>query len=258
MTVVGIGANFVFGEFLERSLSSFRWICGASGILITASALFLRRIPSTPPSIKGGGNPLKNLKTVFEYPAFGYVLASWFVFGFANLWSAPLRMVYVAEAERGLGLSPLTVLLIMGVIPNIVRLPMTRLWAHLFDRHDFIFVRILMNGFTAVGLLLFFLTGSIWVILLASIFINVGLAGARIAWTLWVTRFAPPGKSQVFMSVHTFLTGLRGIIGPQLGFLFVGRFPLKTMGFISFGLALAAISMLIPFLGSRLPERSKV
>ena len=39
-------------------------------------------------------------------------------------------------------------------------------------------------------------------------------AGADVAWSLWVTKFAPPERVADYMSVHTFFTGVRGFLAP--------------------------------------------
>ena len=65
-------------------------------------------------------------------------------------------------------------------------------------------------------------------------------------WNLWVTKIAPPGRSQLYMSVHSFFTGLRGIIGPLAGFLFINHFNIQGVGLLSFALILVSIFMLLP------------
>jgi len=75
---------------------------------------------------------------------------------------------------------------------------------------------------------------------------NIGFAGTLLAWNLWVTKIAPPGKSQVYMSVHSLFSGLRGITGPLAGFLFINHFNIRGVGLLSFGLILASILLLLP------------
>jgi hypothetical protein len=139
---VAIGSNSLFGGLLERSLESFRAIYTVAGALIAASSVLIVAIPSHPPRALQDRNPFRNLAAVRENPVFGYMLFVWFLFGFAVLWSNPLRLVYLAEAERGLNLSPFAVLLIMGIIPSVARLLTTWFWAHLFDRIDFVLLRL--------------------------------------------------------------------------------------------------------------------
>ena len=129
-----------------------------------------------------------------KFPVFGYVLISWFLLGFANLWTAPLRVVYLAD--------------------NIV------------------------------------------IIAISSVLSWIGLAGATIISTLWATRFAPVGMSQVFISIHFFLIGVRGIVGPPIGFYVASHLPLRTVGMISFFLGCISLLMLIPIIRKPLGSTS--
>ena len=55
-------------------------------------------------------------------------------------------------------------------------------------------------------------------------------AGGDIAWSLWVTKFAPPGRIADYMSVHTFFTGVRGVAAPLMAFHLINRFSLADLG----------------------------
>jgi hypothetical protein len=48
------------------------------------------------------------------------------------------------------------------------------------------------------------------------------------------------------MSVHTFFTGVRGLVAPMVGFALVARWSMTSMGWVSAGLILAATAMLLP------------
>ena len=43
-------------------------------------------------------------------------------------------------------------------------------------------------------------------------------AGGNVTWALWVTKLADKHAVAEYMSVHTFLTGVRGLIAPSLAF----------------------------------------
>jgi hypothetical protein len=67
-----------------------------------------------------------------------------------------------------------------------------------------------------------------------------------VAWGLWVTKFAPPGRVADYMSVHTFLTGIRGVLAPMTAFQMVQKYPPPTLGWFSAVLIIAATLLLIP------------
>ena len=45
-----------------------------------------------------------------------------------------------------------------------------------------------------------------------AIIFGISNAGGDVAWSLWVTKFAPPNRVADYMSVHTFFTGVRGVM----------------------------------------------
>jgi len=49
-----------------------------------------------------------------------------------------------------------------------------------------------------------------------------------------------------YMSVHTFLTGVRGVLAPAMGFALVSRLPLGLLAGISCAFILAASALLLP------------
>ena len=153
-------------------------------------------------------------------------------------------------------MAPFTVLLINGIIPSLTRLAMTRIWALAFDRFHFIYVRIALSIFITAGIPLFFLTDSVIIIGISSVLIWIGLSGATIISTLWVTRFAPAGMSQVFISIHFFLIGVRGIIGPPIGFYIASHLSIQAVGIISFFLGCISLLMLIPIIRKPLGSRT--
>ena len=61
-----------------------------------------------------------------------------------------------------------------------------------------------------------------------------------------MTKFAPPGHVADYMSVHTFFTGIRGVLAPLTAFQMVQRFSPPTLGWFSAGLIVAATFLLLP------------
>ncbi|MFQ5443250.1 MAG: MFS transporter, partial [Nitrospinales bacterium] len=138
------------------------------------------------------------------------------------------------------------VALITAIIPDAMRLLFIPIWGRLFDRMNFIVLRMTLNTLFGLGIALFFLTTNPIVIGAGSALIGISFAGGSIAWNLWVTKYAPPGKSAAYMSVHTALTGIRGTFGPSIGFWTVKRIGPVNIGLISCALMFLATVMLIP------------
>ena len=66
------------------------------------------------------------------------------------------------------------------------------------------------------------------------------------AWGLWVTKFTTPERVADYMSVHTFFTGVRGVLAPVVAFEIAHAVSLPTLGWFSAGLIVAASAMLLP------------
>ena len=137
-----------------------------------------------------------------------------------------------------------------AVIPNLARLVMNPVWGWLFDRVNFFALRAALNMGFALGILTFFTSDSATGLFLGAIVYGISTAGGDVAWSLWVTKLAPPGRVADYMSVHTFLTGIRGVIAPMAAFQLCQRFSLPTLGFGS--AALIVIPSLIDRKSTRL------
>jgi MFS family permease len=208
----------------------------------------LSRCSTTPISKDGGVHPLRALRFIKEDKLFRTTLICWMLMGFANLMMLPLRVEYLANPQnpRQQAASVGMIALLTGVTPNLARLVLSPLWGHLFDRMNFFALRILLNMGFAIGILAFFTTNSIPGMVAGAIVYGISTAGGDVAWSLWVTKFAPPGRVADYMSVHTFLTGIRGVLAPLVAFYFVTLVSLGVLAAFSAGLILAATALLLP------------
>jgi len=248
MTTVGVSAFFGFGGslILEADIGYFRWLLLILGIAGFVKAWAVYSMPSQPIERSSHKNPFGNLKYLFLDPSFGYVLLTWFIMGFANLWTLPLKVDYVASAKYGIEASAFIVALITTIIPDTFRFLFIPFWAKLFDRMNFIVLRIVLNLTFALGIGLFFISKNLVVIGIGSALIGFSFSGGYIAWSLWVTRYAPPGKTAAYMSVHVFLTGVRGTLGPILGYWTAAKIGTVNIGILSSAMMVFASLMLIP------------
>ena len=233
-------------SLLDQDLNNYQWILIILGIAGFGKAYAIYSMPSQKMEDSDYGHPLGNLKLVFKDRSFGYVLLTWFIMGFANLWVLPLRVDYITSSVYGIEGSALFVATIITIIPDTMRAISLPFLAKLFDEINFIVLRMILNVTFAVGIALFFLTRDPWVIALGSALIGTAFAGGTIAWNLWVTKYAPPGKVAAYMSVHVGLTGVRGTFGPMIGFWVVGHIGPTSIGMVSFALMILATVMLIP------------
>ncbi len=253
--VVRIATAAVFshaaGWLLTSRIEYFPVLLLLFACAYVASAHSLRKIPSRALAASGSTHPFSALRYARHDALFRRTLAAWMFLGFANLMMAPLRVEYLANAKygvtvRGAPLSVGAIALLTGVLPNIARLVMNPLWGWLFDRMNFFVLRVVLNVGFMVGILAFFTTGSLAGLVVGALVYGISVAGGDVAWSLWVTKFAPPERVADYMAVHTFFTGLRGVIAPLVGFQLAAVLQLSTIGWLSVGLIIIASVILIP------------
>jgi MFS family permease len=170
---------------------------------------------------------------------FRQTLISWMILGFANLMLIPLRVDYLANPKYGLNLSTSQVALLIGVIPNLARFFLAPFWGSLFDRVNFFMLRICVNMGFAIGILSFFMSDAFPGLVFGAVLFGISVAGGDVA-------FAPAGRVAEYMAIHSFFTGVRGIIAPFAGFYLAQELSLATLAAISTGLIVLASALLIP------------
>lgn len=250
MVRIAVAAGFskVAGDALNGHLDQFRWLLLFFGAALGLASFCLARCPTHPIPHDGGAHPLRGLRFVREDPLFRRTLICWMLMGFANLMMLPLRVEYLANPRyhQGEVLTIGLIALLTGVIPNVARLCLSPVWGYLFDQMNFFALRITLNLGFALGILTFFTSNSFAGMVAGAIIYGISTAGGDVAWSLWVTKFAPPGRVADYMSAHTFLTGVRGVIAPAAAFYSIAHFSLNTVAVINCGLIVAATALLIP------------
>ena len=83
-------------------------------------------------------------------------------------------------------------------------------------------------------------------LVLGAVVYGVSTAGGDVAWSLWTTKVAPPDRVADYMAVHTFLTGVRGVLAPMAAFWAVERLPPSQMGWAAALMIVAAAALLLP------------
>jgi MFS family permease len=261
-TLVRIGAvagfSWLGGRLLSWDLEWFPFLLGVFAMAYGVSFLCARSCPSRPLNHDGAGTWLRGFRFFREDKVFRYILFSWMLMGAGNLMMNSLRIEYLANPVHGLQLTPWEIALLAGVIPNAARLAMVLVWGRLFDRVNFFLMRIALNASFMMAILAFY-TGTSWAGLVAGALIfGVANAGGEIAWNLWVTKIAPEKHVADYMSIHTMLTGVRGIAAPFVAFSLIGVLSISTLAWISAGLILLGTWLLVPEIRSGRFRRAAV
>jgi MFS family permease len=243
--------SYVAGRVLSHRMDQFQWLLVVFSAAFVFASWCLRRCPSRPLDSTAGRHPFRALRLVTEDRLLRQTLLSWMLLGFGNLMMVPLRVEYLANPVHGWTLDGLpftaaAVALLTSVVPNAARLVLNPLWGWLFDRMNFFVLRMTLNLGFVMGILTFFVSGSLPGLVLGAVFYGISHAGGDVAWSLWVTKFAPPGRVADYMAVHTFFTGVRGVIAPLVAFQLIHILPIQTLAMISGGLIFLGTLMLIP------------
>ena len=253
--MIRIATAAVFSELAGRVLSVhliyFRWLLIVFALAFAFASFCFARIPSRPLVASGGTHPFRALRYAREDRVFRITLISWMFLGFGTLMMSPLRVEYLANPKHGVtlhgqALTPAHIAMLIGVIPNLARLVLSPIWGFLFDRMNFFILRITLNLGFALGAISFFVGGDMFWLVVAAILFGISNAGADVAWSLWVTKFAPPERVADYMSVHTFFTGVRGVLAPLAAFFLIASLPLSYAGWICAALIAIGTSLLIP------------
>ena len=231
----------------QADLGSYRWLLVIFGLAFLGSWHCLRQLPSRPLEGDAGGHPFRALRYAQNDKLFRHTLICWMIMGFGNLMMIPIRVDYLANPIYGLEKSELVIAVLTLVIPNVFRLLLNPFWGRMFDRINLFLLRAVLNLFFAAGVLIFFNSDTMAGMVAGQICFGIAHAGGDIAWGLWVTKLAPPNHVADYMSVHTFFTGVRGVLAPVIGFsVLASGLAVSSLSQISGGLILLSAILLIP------------
>lgn len=240
-------AGLAMGEFLTRHPERWWQLLVVSAVAMVAVALCHANVPSEPlPPVDGRATVLPHFHLLGEDRQLRLTLTAWMLMGFGNLMLLPLRVEYLANPRYGIVADAAKITLLTVTVPSVVRLVCLPLFGRLFDRMSFFTARIMVNLLFALYVAAFFSGSSDLGLLLGAVALGVGSAGGDLMWSLWVTKFAPPGRVADYMGLHTFFTGVRAVLAPVLGFFVIERLALESVAWIAVVLIVVSSMVLVP------------
>jgi hypothetical protein len=260
---IRIATSIVFGTaagyILSGHIEHYHTLILTFAVALGVSAWAVSRVPD-------GGPPKERvpLLSCFKYIRSDRVLretlVSWMLVGFGNLMMVPLRVEYLANPAYGLTLTEMDVAILSSTVPNIARLLGSMLWGRVFDTVSFFTLRIILNCSFLVSILSFFGSSSWPGLVVSAVIFGFSVSGGDVAWNLWVTKFAPPERVPDYMAVHTFFTGVRGLLAPAFTFALLRVLSPQQLSWLSGGLIFLSVLTLIPMQKSSMraaPAHSK-
>jgi len=143
------------------------------------------------------------------------------IFGSGNLMVVAMLVVLMNDQ---LGLDRLTQVLITSSLPILVLCLTVRSWAKVLDRHHIIAYRavhswtfVAANAFFAAA----FISSTPQLLWLGAMLLGAAWGGGHLGWNLGHNDFADDSDSSLYMATHVWLTGVRGLIMPVLGVVFI-------------------------------------
>jgi MFS family permease len=245
---VGALTGFAMGAYLKARPNQWWHLVLVGAVAMAAMAWTQRALPSEPIPPIDGRHPssLPHFHLLGEDRQLRLTLIAWMFMGFGNLMLLPLRVEFLAAPQYGVNADAAQITMLTVTLPSVVRLICMPVFGRLFDRMSFFSARIMVNLLFAIYVAAFFSgTGNAGLIVGAIAF-GVGSAGGDLMWTLWVTKFAPPGRVADYMGLHTFFTGIRAVLAPLIGFMVIERFDLRTVALIAAALIVISALMLLP------------
>lgn len=244
--IVGASGGLIFsllwGRLLDWNFGLFPLLIGSVAVACFCGAYFINKIPSEPFQRSGSGNAFRHYSLIWQDKLFGLMLLSWMFIGIGNMMTIPIRIEYMANPDYQINATNEQVALAAVIIPFAVRFVSARFWGILFDRINFITWRIAINICFVTGTAMFFFSHSLPMLYVGSAFFGMAMGGGAIAWNLWVTKIAPPSRVSQYMSVHTSLTGIRGVLSPFLGYWLISYSP-ALAGAVAIGFIVLASAL---------------
>ena len=248
------------GKWLDEDLENYRWLLWIFALSSFASGWLLWKIPCRH---IGMGTEKVSFFQAFRWlrldPVFRLFLVAYMVLGLGNLVMDALRTEFLVNPAYGVKFKPseiaFQVALLTSVVPMVFKLLSAWPWGILFDRVNFITVRTLLNALFALSILVYFIGPSYAWWWAGAALLGLAYGGGNVVWNLWVTKLAPADRVADYMSVHTFLTGMRGLMAPVIAFRVTGLLSIEAMAWICSGLiAFSTLLMLPEWRNSRAAE----
>lgn len=254
-----VAFGYAAGWLLDLDLKNYTWLLWAYAASGFVSGLWTYGLPATPwqPEENAQSSLWSAWRWVREDNDFRTLLISWMMMGVGNLAAACLFVEYLANPAHGINLPEKEVAFITCVVPVLARLLFSYPWGLIYDRFHLFGVRAALNVFFAAGILCFYLGQSVawWTFGMA--LWGMANAGGNVTWALWVTKLAPKHAVAEYMSVHTFLTGLRGLVAPFLAFAMLKVMTFQTFSMVCGAAILSASAFITVRARTSDPETSK-
>ncbi len=247
-TAVVALAGWSFGIWLQNGAYQGLFVIYAVSSLVAAGCVF-----AMAPVRLRASNRIRwfdAMRHVRLDAPFRKLLVAWMYLGFGNLIAIALFVEFIVNPKYGIALSADRSGLVTSTIPMIAAMVTVVPWGSVFDRLPFYSMRALVNLVFIAGILIYYLGynlgGGMAALVIGITLHGIARSGGEILWSLWTTRFADGERVAEYQSVHSFMTGIRGLLSPFLAFGVVAIAGPVTVAWVSCALMLYATLMILP------------
>ena len=240
----------LIGFAMDWSGDAWRLLFPLAGLCALAAAAVYRRAPVRRQSallraeIAGRGTSWRGLTfaamagVLRQNREFRRYMAGMMVFGSGNLMVVPMLVMLVSDHFR---LRPLEQVMITTSIPVGMMFISVTLWAALLDRRHIIDYRAI-HAWNFVPRNVVFAAAAIAhapaLLWLGAVLLGSAHGGGNLGWNLGHHDFSADADSSVYMATHVSLTGVRGLIMPVAGIVFLRYLESRQPGLGAYALLL--------------------
>lgn len=243
-TMVVAAAGWAFGIWLQHGSYQGLFVVYAVSCVVMAGCVFAM----APVRLRASNrirwfDAMRHVRT--DRP-FRKLLVAWMYLGFGNLIAMALFVEFIVNPRYGFGLAADRSGLITSTIPMIVVMATVIPWGAIFDRLPFYSVRAIVNLVFVAGILTYYLGNCVAALIIGMALHGIARSGGEILWSLWTTRFADGERVAEYQSVHSFMTGIRGVLAPFIAFAVVESAGPVAVAWISCALMIYSTFMILP------------
>ncbi|MFW7379989.1 MAG: hypothetical protein ACOH5I_14340 [Oligoflexus sp.] len=216
-TLASVIVAWGIGSAMEWSTDAFRWLFLPVAIygLWTCRQYSKIDIPVAEEKLKQRPQVFQSLACLKHDVNFAKFLFFQFILGLSNIAGVTVMQIYVND-QNFLNASPASAAWVTGVLPPLFMFLSIRIWGAVFDRISIVWYRALTSLAMAIGFAIYPLLGISGAMIGALIW-GIGRGGGQLAWSIGILTFAGEKRSAEYLAVHTFLTGVRGVMAPFIG-----------------------------------------
>jgi MFS family permease len=249
MALIGVSmvCSLAAGRFLDIDPGLFPWLLSVVALSGTVTYLvFIHLDGKTDYASRQAGSlrrSLAGLKAVLENREFMMFEAVFMTYGLAFMMmvpAVPLMLLNVLgftffQMAQATGLYSQVFIMLILPLAGLVydRIDLWRLWAASLA---------VLLGYPLLMLGAYLVRSPGWAYS-SLVFYSLGLTGVMVLWNLGSLRFVGKSDSLIYQGFHVTLTGIRGLVGPLLGYLLIAMSGFPAVFLTAAGLMVLAGAM---------------